>query len=65
MTYPDVSRSLTSEVLLMIDSAGKRHVGYFHCNGRFYRWDKQSGLTTLVDNIVSWEYLNHKEENEN
>jgi hypothetical protein len=56
MKHPDISNKMVSEQLLMIDSDGKRHVGYYHCNGYYYRWDGY--YSTKIDNIVYWEYLN-------
>jgi len=60
MKHPDTSNKMVSEQLLMTDSDGKRHVGEFHCNGHFYRWDGY--YLTRIDNIVHWEYLNSPNE---
>lgn len=62
MKPPEIANdSFTSDLCLIIDDKGNRHVGYYHMNNRWYIVAKHG--SSVTDNIiVSWELLNKKQE---
>jgi len=49
----------TSDLCLVVDGDGIRHVGEYHTNGYWYVFDKKIGHTTLLNKpVTEWEYMN-------
>lgn len=56
MNTPEID-GLTSEDCLLQCADGKRRVGHYHCNGRWYEHTAHLSRLLNID-VLAWDYLN-------